>query len=127
MMPTPVKYLDHLLKDPLLVPLLTDAEPRELKPVSNSAFYLYSTIIRQQLSTRVGNVLLDRFLNIYGGHEPTPAGVTATPLETLQSIGLSRQKAGYIKNVAQFEQDHGLGAEKLNAMTDAEVTAYITK
>lgn len=43
----------------------------------------------------------------------------------MRSIGLSASKAGYIKNVAQFDLDHGLGVEKLNAMTEDEIYKYV--
>jgi DNA-3-methyladenine glycosylase II len=44
----------------------------------------------------------------------------------LRAIGLSGSKASYIKNVARFDLELGLDIEKLDLMTDDEVTAYIT-
>jgi DNA-3-methyladenine glycosylase II len=126
-MPAPeTNYLEYLSKDPHLEKLLAGAEPRVLGRQANLAFFLYSTIVMQQLSTRVGEVFLQRFLNIYHGQEPTAEEVLATPMQTLRGIGLSNSKATYIKNVAQFDLEQGLGIEKLDAMTDDEVTAYIT-
>ena len=119
-------YLHHLSKDPLLQKLLAGAQPRLLQRRTDLTFFLYSTIVKQQLSTRVGDVLLERFLNIYKGQPPTSQQVAATPPETLQAIGLSRSKASYIKNVAQFDLEQGLDITRLDAMTDEEVTAYIT-
>ena len=119
-------YLEHLSHDPKLKKLLTGAEKRVLNRRTDLTFFLYSTITQQQLSTRVGEVLVERFLNIYGGQKPTSRQVVETPLETLRSIGLSNAKASYIKNIAQFDIDYGLNIEKLDAMTDEEVTTYIT-
>src|ERR1700761_1017587 len=119
-------YLEHLSHDPKLKKLLTGAETREIHRRADLTFFLYSTITQQQLSTRVGEVLVERFLNIYGGQKPTSQQVVDTPLETLRAIGLSNAKASYIKNIAQFDIDHGLTIEKLDAMTDDEVTTYIT-
>jgi DNA-3-methyladenine glycosylase II len=119
-------YIEHLSKDPELKKLLAGAETRLLQRRTDFTFFLYSTIVQQQLSTRVGEVFLQRFLNIYNGNKPTSEEVVNTPLETLQAIGLSKSKALYIKNVAQFDLDNGLNIDKLDAMTDDEVTAYIT-
>jgi len=119
-------YLEHLSHDPKLKKLLTGAEKRVLNSRTDLTFFLYSTITQQQLSTRVGEVLVERFLNIYGGHKPTSRQVVETPLETLRLIGLSNAKASYIKNIAQFDIDNGLNIEKLDTMTDEEVTTYIT-
>src|ERR1700744_667145 len=119
-------YLEHLSHDPKLKKLLTGAEKRVLNRRTDLTFFLYSTITQQQLSTRVGEVLVERFLNIYGGQKPTSRQVVETPLETLRSIGLSNAKASYIKNIAQFDIDNGLNVEKLDTMTDEEVTTYIT-
>ncbi len=120
------KYFEHLANDPLFRPVLDGAEPRELKRAANLTFFLYSSIAMQQLSTQVGKVLLQRFLNIYGGKEPPSAEVAATPTEALRAIGLSNAKASYIKNIALFDLEYGLSAEKLDKMTDDEVMAYIT-
>jgi len=119
-------YLEHLSHDPKLKKLLTGAEARVLQRRTDLTFFLYSTIVQQQLSTRVGEVFLERFLNIYHGNKPTSREVIETPMETLLSIGLSRSKASYIKNVAQFDIEQGLNIDKLDAMTDEEVTTYIT-
>src|ERR1700679_170902 len=106
-MPTQSKYIEHLSKDPMLAALLSGAEPRELNRRADLTFFLYSTIVKQQLSTRVGDVLLQRFLNLYQGNKPASAEVAATPLETLRAIGLSGSKASYIKNVARFDLELG--------------------
>jgi DNA-3-methyladenine glycosylase II len=126
MMPVLPEYFEHLSTDPLFKPILEGAEPRELKRKPNPAFFLYSSIVMQQLSTQVGKVLLQRFLDIYGGKEPTSAEVAATPLETLRAIGTSNAKASYIKNIALFDLEHGLNIEKFDEMTDDEVISYIT-
>ena len=122
----PTNYLEHLSKYPELQKLLTGAEPRQLQRQTDLTFFLYSTIVQQQLSTRVGEVFLERFLNIYNGQKPTSQQVIDTPTETLLAIGLSRSKASYIKNVAQFDLEQGLDTAKLDLMTDDEVTTYIT-
>jgi DNA-3-methyladenine glycosylase II len=119
-------YIKHLSNDILLKAVLEGQEPRTINKVTNPVFFLYSSVIMQQLSTKVGNVLLKRFLDLFDGREPAATEVLAMPVEKLRAIGISVAKANYIKNIAQFDLDNGLDPEKLNAMTDDEVTAYIT-
>jgi DNA-3-methyladenine glycosylase II len=73
-------YLEYLSHDPKLKKLLTGAESRVLQRRTDLTFFLYSTIVQQQLSTRVGEVFLERFLNIYHGHKPTSREVIETPM-----------------------------------------------
>ena len=118
-------YYNRLSGDPLLALLFEGASPYELKVKPNIPLALYMSIISQQLSTKVADVIFARFLTIYGGTEPTPQQVVATDLAQLRAIGLSQSKAGYIKNVAQFDIDFGLGVEKLMGMTDEEIYPYV--
>jgi DNA-3-methyladenine glycosylase II len=80
----------------------------------------------QQLSTKVADVIHQRFLNLYGGKEPTPQQILDTPFEVLRGIGLSNAKVNYVKNVAQFELDSGMDARKLQKMDNEEVIEYLT-
>ncbi len=66
---------------------------------------LCDSIISQQLSTRVAEVIFARFVALYPKQRPTPAAVAKTPLPRLRAIGLSRQKAGYLKDLAAGFQD----------------------
>lgn len=119
-------YILHLSNDPIFKKILEDAAPRELKKNTNLTLFLYTSIINQQLSTKVGDVIFKRFLSIYEGNEPTSQQVLDTPLDALTAIGLSKSKASYIKNVAQHDIDHGLDYEKLNEMSDEEVYHFVT-
>jgi len=119
-------YILHLSKDPVLKEIVEGAKVRELKENTNLALFLYTSIINQQLSAKVGDVFFKRFMAIYEGNEPTSKQIIETSIETLQAIGLSKSKAGYIKNVAQFDIDQGLGFDKLIAMTDQEVSDFVT-
>ncbi len=118
-------YFEKLSTDPLLVKIFGNVQPYELKLNTNVPLALYTSIINQQLSTKVANVIYGRFLGLFGGVEPTPQQIIDIPIEQLQSVGLSKSKAGYIKNVAQFDIDNGLGTEKLNQMTEEEIYKYV--
>lgn len=79
-----------------------------LEPLDSSQTDLLSAlakaIISQQISTTVAATLNQRFLQLY----TQPSGITLTaqallntPEETLRSIGLSRPKIRYLKEIAQ--------------------------
>jgi DNA-3-methyladenine glycosylase II len=105
-------YIDHLSKD---------------KKMKNICTYLCASIMSQQLSTKVADVIYNRFLALYGNKEPTPRQILETPFETLRGIGLSNAKVGYVKNVARFDIDLGMDHDKLQAMENEEVILYLTQ
>ena len=89
--------------------------------------YLVRSITSQQLSTKVAAVIYKRFLDLFGGAEPTPQQVLALTHEQLRAIGLSNSKATYVQNVARFAIEKGLDAKILNKMEDEALIAYLTE
>lgn len=81
----------------------------------------------QQLSTKVAKVIYHRFLDLYGGEEPTPEQIVATPFDTLRAVGLSNAKTQYVLNVAQFAIDHKLDDKRLKKMKDEEIISLLTQ
>lgn len=80
----------------------------------------------QQLSTKVANVIRQRFLGLYDG-EPSPQQILDTPFEKLRGIGLSNAKVSYVQNVARFELEKGMGHPLLSKMENEEVISYLTQ
>ncbi len=119
-------YISHLSKDKKLAKLLQKHAPHTLKKRKNICTYLCASIMGQQLSTKVADVIYQRFINLYNGKEPTAQQIVDTPFEKLRNIGLSNNKVSYVKNVAQFEIDFGMDAKKLNKMSNEEVISYLT-
>jgi DNA-3-methyladenine glycosylase II len=120
-------YVPHLSKDKKLKKLITDHGIFKLEKKKNLCLYLCYSIMSQQLSTKVASVIKQRFLNLYGGTEPTPQQIIDTPFEKLRGIGMSNAKVCYVQNVAKFELEHGMGIKKLDKMSNEEVIAYLTQ
>jgi DNA-3-methyladenine glycosylase II len=120
-------YLPQLSRDPKLKKLVAAGEPQKLKKRKNICTYLCASIMSQQLSSKVAKVIHNRFLDLYGGKEPTAQQILDTTHEKLRSIGLSNAKANYVRNVARFEIEYGMDYRKLNKMTDEEVITYLTQ
>ena len=121
-----MEYVAHLSKDQQLKKLIEAHGLLQLKKQKNLYLYLCYSIMSQQLSTKVADVIRRRFINVYGG-EPTARQIVETPFEKLRAIGLSNAKVSYVQNVARFELDRGMSHQKLSRMTNEEVIEYLTQ
>lgn len=120
-------YRDHLSKDKKLKRLIVEHGFFQLKKQKNLCLYLCYSIISQQLSTKVAKVIKLRFLDLYGGKEPSPQQIVEMPFEKLRGIGMSNAKVNYVQNVARFEIEKGLDHKKLAKMSNEEVIEYLTQ
>lgn len=118
-------YFDHLSKDKKLLPLLNTVEPYLLKKRKNICLRLCASIMSQQLSTKVAEVIFKRFLELYGGDEPTPQQIIDTPFDQLRGIGLSNAKVSYVQNIARYLIEHNADDRKINKMTNDEVIDFL--
>ena len=118
-------YRSHLSIDKKLKRILDETEPHQLKKRKNICIYLCASIMSQQLSTKVADVIYKRFIELYNGKEPTPQQILDTPFEKLRGIGLSNAKVGYVQNVALFEIEFGMNTKKLSKMSNEEVIDYL--
>ena len=122
-----MSYTLHLSKDRKLSRLIAQQESFTLKSHKNICLRLCASIMSQQLSTKVAKVIYHRFLELYGGNEPTPQQIVITPLETLRGIGLSNAKAQYVLNVAQFAIDNNLDDKQLKKMSNEDIIELLTQ
>ena len=120
-------YIEHLTKDKKLRKVLENQDAHVLVKRKKVYLHLCASIMSQQLSTKVADVIHRRFLALYGDKEPSPRQILDTPFETLRAIGLSNAKVNYVKNVAQFELEQGLSPAKLNRMDNEEVIDYLVQ
>jgi DNA-3-methyladenine glycosylase II len=118
-------YIEHLAKDKKLQPLLKQQEPITLKKKKNICLRLCASIMSQQLSVKVAEVIYKRFLLLYDGNEPTPQQILDTPFDTLRGIGLSNAKTNYVRNVAEYAEAHGMDDKKLYKMSNEEVLDFL--
>ena len=119
-------YQSHLKKDKALATLLK-GEPYVLKKRKNTAIRLIASIISQQLSTKVAAIIFKRFLDLYGGREPSLQTILETSHDTLRGIGLSNSKVNYVKNVAEFFITHSITDKQLYTMSPSSVIDLLTQ
>lgn len=120
-----IKILQHLSKDKQLKKLLAHVEPYQLKKRKNVCLRLCASIMSQQLSTKVADVIFRRFLELYGGEEPTAEQIMETEHEVLRGIGLSNAKANYVHNVATYFLEHKITDKMLAGKSNEEVMALL--
>lgn len=118
-------HLVHLASDKILLPLLQTVEPYQLIRRSNVCVRLCASIMSQQLSTRVADVIFSRFKALYHNEEPTAKQIAATPFEILRGIGLSNAKTNYVLNVANYFLEHNITDEMLYDMKAEEVMEFL--
>jgi len=121
-----MEYITHLQKDKRLAKIL-GKDVHELKLHKNIPLRLMASIMSQQLSTKVAQVIYRRFLELYKGKEPKPQQVLDTPFEKLRGIGLSNAKVNYVQNVARFCIEHKITDKKLLAMENEAIIELLTQ
>jgi DNA-3-methyladenine glycosylase II len=87
--------------DPILRRVMARVGPCHLVRRRHHFATLCDSIVSQQLSARVAEVIFARFAALYPHRRPTPQRVAKTPLPRLRSAGLSGQKARYLKGLAR--------------------------
>jgi len=116
-------YIEHLAKDKKFKKLL-NRDPFVLKQQKKVYLHLCGSIMSQQLSVKVADVIWKRFLALYDKH-PSPEQIIETPFATLRAIGLSNAKVSYIQNVAKFAIEQGMEWKQLQKMSNEEVTQHL--
>jgi DNA-3-methyladenine glycosylase II len=113
-------YKKHLARDAKFKKILNN-EILLPSMKRNMAMKLVSSILSQQLSTKVAKVMHERFILLFGGKEPKPEEILKVSVDKIRAIGISQNKANYIHNVAQFVVEHKITDRKLHKLSDEEV------
>lgn len=122
-----MEHLLHLNKDRKLKKILEKQEPLVLHKRNKVYLRLCSSIMSQQLSTKVAKVIYRRFLELFNGKEPTPQQILDVPFETLRAIGLSNAKTNYVRNVCEFFIEKKITDAKLDKLGNNEVIDLLTQ
>ena len=102
-----VEGINHLSSvDSKIKHLLNSFDVPDLKVEKNYFWSLCRSIIYQQISGKAAKTIADRFLALFSSNiNIKPLEVLSMDINKFYGVGLSRQKAGYIKNIAEaFEK-----------------------
>ena len=83
-------------------------------------------VIGQQISVVAASAIFARLLERFGGRVPDPDDLAALDPESLRELGLSRQKANTVLNLAQRFGDGRLAEDELRELADEEAIKQLT-
>ena len=87
---------------------------------------LVKSIVYQQLSGRVASVIFERLAKAAGG-KLTPENILKLRPARMRTLGLSKQKTAYIRDLARHARDGRVVFQELEALDDAAVIERLTQ
>ena len=84
-------------------------------------------IVYQQLSGKAAGTIHGRFHSLYGGRAPNAGELLATSDESLRAAGLSRQKIGYLRDLAARVDAGDVPLGTIEQLDDAAVIEALTR
>jgi len=117
------KAINHLQKvDSRMKTLIKKYGHPKFSPIDNYFEALIKSIVSQQISTTAASAIYNRFKTLFNGdHFPNPKNVLAVKDEKLMSVGLSRQKIKYIKDLSNKWDQIEIKLSNIKLMTDQEI------
>lgn len=116
----PIAFLED---DPHVGPLVAEHGPVTLEPAADFFHRMIVSVLRQQVSMASAQATRERLEDAV---EVSPAALRDTDRSTLRDLGLSRQKAGYVHNIAEAFLERGYSREYFEGETDAAVIDELT-
>lgn len=112
----------HLLaQDPILAKVIQKAPLPTITPHTHYYQELVESIISQQLSVKAAATILKRFKELFTSDFPSPAEILAQDIDDFRAVGLSRQKASYIRDLAEKVEAGTVKFDHLDSLTNQEV------
>jgi DNA-3-methyladenine glycosylase II len=119
----------HLLAaDPILARVIKSTE--DLPPFTGHTNYyqaLVDSIISQQLSVKAAYAIETRFKNLFEGDFPSPEEIIEKDDELLRSVGISRPKIRYIKDLAHHILDGTVRFDTLDSLPNDTIIQELTQ
>ena len=121
------KAINHLKKsDPVLRDIIERVGPCRMEFGPPEFASLAESIMYQQLNGKAAATIWRRFLALAG--EPlTPDGIRRLSDEQMRSVGLSKQKSAYLKDLAAKTAAGLLDFSRLPDLSDEEVIKHLTQ
>jgi DNA-3-methyladenine glycosylase II len=115
-------------RDPILARLITQIGRCGYQLRADGAHFdhLVRAIVYQQLAGKAAATIYARLQALYGGRAPTPGELAGTPSPRLRRAGLSRQKLGYLKDLARQVTTGRLSLDMVDTLPDEAVIEALT-
>lgn len=120
--------IEHLsAADPVLEAVIARGSAIQPRPHENLYLALLRAIVSQQISTKAAAAIWKRFQRLFPPEGyPEPREVLALREDELRAAGLSRQKAGYLKAIAEYNERGLLAYEHLTSLSEEAFTQHLT-
>jgi DNA-3-methyladenine glycosylase II len=117
-------------RDPVLAAIIRQHGPCGLGAARDRFDHfamLVRAIVFQQLSTKAATTIHNRLLDRVPAGVPLAQGLATLTDEQLRAAGISRQKAGYLRDLCAKVLAGAVPLDVIETMTDEEVIAALTK
>ena len=121
------RAIEHLRQDDRLREVLASVDLPPLSADGDLYHGLVRAIIYQQLSGKAASTIYARFLSLFPDGYPHAAALAGMDAGTLRAAGLSRQKLGYVQNVARFFLEGHLEGKAWNDWADEAIIQHLTQ
>jgi len=112
----------HLQKcDPVFKRLLKQVGPFTAKAKRDRFGTLVNSIISQQISVAAAATIRARLLESFSPDPITPTGILGLKVEQLRELGVSRQKASYLLDLADKVDSGVVALDKIHLKEDDEI------
>ena len=121
------KAVNHLKKsDPVMRRLIERIGPFRMHFETPEFHNLAEAIVYQQLNGKAAATIFERF-TVLAGEPLTPEGILKLTDEQLRSVGLSKQKSAYLKDLSAKTASGLLDFARLPEQSDNEVIEHLTQ
>ena len=118
-----------LRRDPVLAALIRRHGPCGLVAAQRADHFsaLVRAITFQQLSTKAASTIYNRLAALMPGGVPTPEAFACLTDEQLRTVGLSRQKSAYLRDLCAKVSSGVVDLAALDALNDEEIITALVK
>ena len=97
-------------------------------PIEKNYFWsLCRSVIYQQISGKAAKKISERYLSLYeNGPRMLPNEVVDIDIKKIFKVGISRQKASYIKNIAHAFNTKIINEKNISKLDDQEIISQLT-
>ncbi|MDQ2889497.1 MAG: DNA-3-methyladenine glycosylase [Gemmatimonadota bacterium] len=123
------KAINHLRRsDARLAAVIDQVGACTFAPAEHLAHFTAITrsIVFQQLSGKAASTIYNRFAALFQDDTPIAHGLLDLSDETLRGVGLSRQKIGYLRDLATRVEAGEVAIDTLHELSDDEIIAALT-
>ena len=119
---------NHLRKhDPVMRSIIQSVGPFTAKTHRNRFKSLAMAIVSQQISGKAAKTIWERLENRLAPEDVTAAAILNFSIDELRDVGVSRQKAGYLNDLAIWVDRGQLQLNQMGRKSDEEVIKALTQ